>query len=298
MGKNILVTGSHRSGSTWTGNVIAKAPKVRYIHEPFNIGINRINYKSPFTYWFEFLIDSSTKHQRESKTYIESFYKVFHINNLKKLFKVRSLKGLYNYSADIKGRITDRTIIKDPIAIMSAEWIYMNYNIDVVVLIRHPAAFVASLKVNDWQYDFNNYLDQPVLMSTYLKDYQAIINDFSKNKKDIIDQGILLWNTIHDTIAYYQNKYKNEWYFVKHEDLSIDPISEFNKMFSKINLTLNSGVENYINETTNGSEQSNLKRNSVRNIKTWKNRLSNDEIERIKIGTENVWKKFYTERDW
>jgi hypothetical protein len=298
MKKNILVTGSHRSGSTWTGNVIAKAQKVRYIHEPFNIGKNRKDYKTPFTYWFEFLIDGPTKHQRESKAYIQSFYEVFHINNLKRFSKVRSVKGLYKYLADLKGRITDRTIIKDPIAIMSTEWIYMNYNIDVVVLIRHPAAFVASLKVKDWQYDFNNYLSQPNLMNTYLKDYQETIDDFSKNKKDIIDQGILLWNTIHETIAYYQKKYKNEWYFVKHEDLSIDPISEFNKMFSKLNLILDSKVENYINETTNGSEQSDFKRNSAKNIKTWKNRLSDDEIERIKIGTGNVWNKFYTDNDW
>lgn len=296
--KNILVTGSHRSGSTWTGSVIAKAPKVRYIREPFNIGINRNNYKSPFKYWFEFLIDSPNIHQRESKKYIESFYKVFHISNLKRLLKVRSLRGLYKYSVDLKSRVTDRTIIKDPIAIMSAEWIYLNYNIDVVVLIRHPAAFVASLKVKDWQFEFNNYQNQPDLMNTYLKDYQAMINDFSKNKKDIIDQGILLWNTIHDTIAYYQNKYKNEWYFVKHEDLSINPVSEFNKMFSKLNLLLDSEVENYINETTNANTQSKLNRNSVKNIKTWKNRLSKEEIERVKIGTENVWRKFYTENDW
>jgi len=146
------------------------------------------------------LIDSSSKHQEKSKYYIDSFYKILHINNLNRLFKIRSLKGLYNYLADIKGRITDRTIIKDPIAIMSTEWIYMNYNIDIVVLIRHPAAFVASLKVKNWQYDFNNYLNQPILMDTYLKEYKSLIKDFSENKRDIIDQGILLWNTIHDMI--------------------------------------------------------------------------------------------------
>lgn len=296
MKKNILVTGSHRSGSTWTGNVIAKAQKVRYVNEPFNIGISRNN--SPFNYWFEFLIDSSTKHQKKSKTYINSFYKVFHISNMKRLFEIRSLRGLYNYMADLKGRITDRTIIKDPIAIMSTEWMNRNYNIDIVVLIRHPAAFVASLKVKDWQYDFNNYLNQPVLMNTYLKSYEELIKDFSNNKKDIIDQGILLWNTIHNTIAYYQSKYGNDWYFVKHEDLSMSPIVEFKKMFSKISLTLDSDVENYINETTKGTDQSGFKRNSAKNVKTWKERLSDDEIQRIKTGTEKVWEKFYTENDW
>ena len=95
-----------------------------------------------------------------------------------------------------------------------------------------------------------------------------------------------------------KSKYGNDWYFVKHEDLSTDPIVEFNKMFSKIGLTFDADVENYINETTKSKKQSNLKRNSIENIKTWKKRLSNDEIQRIKIGTDKVWKKFYTENDW
>ena len=34
--KPILVTGSHRCGSTWIGKVIATSPSVDYIHEPFN----------------------------------------------------------------------------------------------------------------------------------------------------------------------------------------------------------------------------------------------------------------------
>src|SRR5215831_9468235 len=32
----ILVTGAHRSGTTWVGRMLALAPGVGYIHEPFN----------------------------------------------------------------------------------------------------------------------------------------------------------------------------------------------------------------------------------------------------------------------
>jgi hypothetical protein len=32
----ILVTGAHRSGTTWVGKMLALAPGVAYIHEPFN----------------------------------------------------------------------------------------------------------------------------------------------------------------------------------------------------------------------------------------------------------------------
>src|SRR5690554_4348872 len=33
----ILVTGAHRSGTTWAGRLLAEAPGIYYIHEPFNI---------------------------------------------------------------------------------------------------------------------------------------------------------------------------------------------------------------------------------------------------------------------
>ena len=32
----ILVTGAHRSGTTWVGKMLALAPGVAYLHEPFN----------------------------------------------------------------------------------------------------------------------------------------------------------------------------------------------------------------------------------------------------------------------
>src|SRR5690242_1511734 len=35
-GRPILVTGAHRSGSTWVGKMLALAPGIGYIHEPFN----------------------------------------------------------------------------------------------------------------------------------------------------------------------------------------------------------------------------------------------------------------------
>ena len=35
-GKPILVTGAHRSGTTWVGRMLALAPGVGYVHEPFS----------------------------------------------------------------------------------------------------------------------------------------------------------------------------------------------------------------------------------------------------------------------
>ncbi len=74
MKKLILVTGSHRSGSTWTGHVLSRADDVRYVNEPFNIGLSYKN--SPFTFWFEYLADKPIQHQEDAQHYLNSFFQV------------------------------------------------------------------------------------------------------------------------------------------------------------------------------------------------------------------------------
>ena len=39
----ILVTGSHLSGTTWVGRMIAVSPCVAYLHEPFNLNSNQLD---------------------------------------------------------------------------------------------------------------------------------------------------------------------------------------------------------------------------------------------------------------
>jgi hypothetical protein len=55
--KAILVTGSHRSGSTWVGKMIAQSPSVVYIHEPFNLEIGPCVgiCSAKFNYWFTYI---------------------------------------------------------------------------------------------------------------------------------------------------------------------------------------------------------------------------------------------------
>jgi len=296
MKKLILVTGAHRSGTTWTGQIISSASNVRYIHEPFNLVLT--HYNPPFENMFEYQNGINQSKNQIAINYIDSFYKINFDILYKRILNIKSIKDILKYLHDTSNRITHRTVIKDPIAIMSTEWLYHNYNCDVVITIRHPAAFIASLKVKDWQFDFNNYLKQEDLMNGYLMEYKDQIIEFSKTKQDIIKQGILLWNTIYSTVLKFKEKYSSEWYFVKHEDLSENPALEFEKMFNYLNLPLDTKVKKKIIETSTSTINSEHKRDSKSNTKTWKTRLTPEEISLIKKETQNVWKHFYAEKDW
>ncbi|MHA7865478.1 sulfotransferase [Flagellimonas marinaquae] len=294
--KNILVTGSHRSGSTWVGQVLAKASGTRYIHEPFNLKISRE--ESPVQFWFESFSCQTEERQKEAAHYIESFYDCWHVDNIKRLRQLGSVKEGCGYALDFVKKMTRRTIIKDPIAVLSADWLYENFQMDIVVLIRHPAAFVASLKVKGWSHDFTHFLQQPNLLEGPLQAYKSDIETFAVVNKSIIDQGILLWNIIYGMVCTYQQTYGRQWCFFKHESLSRNPIVEFKKLFSYVDLKFDAKVKQYILETTQAEETSHLERNSLENMYSWKERLTLDEIAKIKKGTAQIWKKFYEESDW
>ncbi|MBU2929554.1 sulfotransferase [Winogradskyella psychrotolerans] len=297
MKKGILITGAHRSGSTWTGKVISKSEQVRYVQEPFNIAIKK--YKAPLKYWFEYIHRNQNKvYQDKIRTYINGFldpfaFKIFTKDNDKSL-----LKNTYTQLLEFNRKATKRSLLKDPIALLSAEWLYQSFNLDVVILIRHPAAFIASIKVKEWEFDFNNFLNQPELMNSLLKPYREPIALYANNKHSIVDQGILLWTILYHVVLHYQKSYSDKWYFVKHEDLSKSPIKEFEHIFKFLNVPFDQNVQQYLLKTTTSKTSTELNRDSKSNIQSWKNRLNKSEIDHIKQGTFEVWKHFYEENDW
>lgn len=300
MKKPILVTGSHRSGSTWVGEVIGASSHVGYIHEPFNISINR--YNQPFDHWFEFISEfCGQEHQDKVEDYLKSFIGWPDSIAFKRMLNIEKLYDVYANMNDVfnlRRRFFQRTLFKDPIALLSSEWIYEKMHADILIVIRHPAAFIASLKVKNWQFDFSNFADQKNLMRVHLSDYKDVIEAYAHNQPEIVDTGIALWNALYTAVKHFEEKYQDKWYFVKHEDLSLNPIEEYKKIFSFLDLPFDKRVQDYVLKSTQAEKNSKTQRNSADNIHTWKNRLTAAEIEKIKKGTEPVWKHYYLEEDW
>lgn len=319
--KPILVTGSHRSGSTWTGRMIAHAPNVAYIHEPFNLHHRPGICKANFHYHFPYIC------KKNELFYIKDLkdclsFKYHFLEDLKTNKSMKSIaQSIFSYIRFTNYRILKRRpLVKDPIAFFSAEWLAKTFDMDVIVLIRHPAAFAGSLKKINWLHPFEHFLKQPLLMHQHLNGYKSDIEEFSKSTKDIVDQAILLWNIIHHTVLQYQNNYPS-WIFIRHEDLSMRPIEEFKKLYNKLDLNFSKNVEekikafSFINKLNCSKNNKNSfieiwqqrltnnyscqrKRNSSDNIRSWTKRLTKDEIKRIKRKTHKIAREFYSEEDW
>ena len=147
-------------------------------------------------------------------------------------------------------------------------------------------------------------------MRDYLGPFEEEINAYAKTKQDIIDQAILLWKIVYFTIHLYQQKYK-KWIYLRHEDLSSNPLTEFRKVFSRLDIDFDNSVRKCIDVYCSGTNASDttkrglllqssraIKRNSKKNIVNWKKRLSEAEIEYIHNQVEYISRDFYSDSEW
>jgi hypothetical protein len=305
--KPILITGLHRSGSTWVGRMLAASSQVGYIHEPFNPTHDVGMCKARFEHWFTYVHPAN-----EAKYYTDlrdMLY--FRYGLIRGLKEARTLVEIWRRfiraAAFANHRMARRRpLVKDPIAIFSVEWLAVRFDMDIVITIRHPAAFAESLKSRGWSHPFSHFLAQPQLMRDVLFPFEREICSFAEHERDILDQAALLWKMIYHTVNQYRQKHP-EWIFVRHEDLSNDPVDEYARLYALLDLPFTGSVRRTIEEHSfrkvTGPEKKDylphdIHRNSRGLVLKWKNRLTADEINRIRSGVGEVSLGFYSEDEW
>ncbi len=306
----ILVTGSHRSGTTWVAKMISASPSVRYVPEQFNLNRSQCLCGHQFNQWFQYI--SSANEENETPCYNH----LKHALGLSYNF-IPEVENINNYSNAINflGKVSNfiqkrllniRPLLKDPVAFFSAEWLANKFDMDVIVLIRHPAAFASSLKRLNWTFNFSHFVEQPLLMRDLLEPFANEIKDYSLKDYDIIDQSILLWNIFNYVILQYKKRY-NQWIFLRHEDISENPLEWYKYLYNRLELKFTPEIIQTIKEYSysplnlpefKNQEIHRLKRNSPSNIYTWKNNLNSNEITRIRKGVGKLSHYFYSDTDW
>jgi hypothetical protein len=298
----IVVTGTHRCGSTWVGKMIASHPKVKYYSEPFNPE----QAGGPARGYFHYVTDAEDDQYR---TYLRPFLRLYSslsdpdqgVNPISRLWK-RACGTLKSCAGRWLGV---RPLFKDPMALLSAEWLARTYAPDMIVLIRHPAAFASSLKRLGWFFPFQDLLGQDELMQVYLEPFRADMEQILREPPDIIAQSILLWRMLHHVILRYRLEHP-DWIFIRHEDLSADPVPSFERLFQRLGLAFTSRVRQTIQdhsrpenprEATVGVVHQ-LHRDSAGSRWNWLRRLTGEEIRRIRRGTEEIARHFYCDADW
>ncbi len=300
----VLITGSHRSGTTWVGKIINTAENTRLFWEPFspyNLSLY-LNLKNKP--WFYAVTNKQSEDFKYRMHHL--IHNEFYNNHtnwlsflLKYKFSPRKIRLLYRLSKQPKRYIP---ILKDPIALFSSEWLSEHLHTKNIVIIRHPAGFISSLIKNNWHFDFQNFYSQPQLMANQLLQFKPEIEHHLHGQHQLIDQGILLWNIIHDYIFHLKQN-NPDWYFFTLKDFAIRPFVEFEAIFRYLEMPVTNKVLEMIENTTSSANQAErgenvnmVYRDSKGIVDIWKNRLT--ESEQQKIHDQCIWQHFYKPDDW
>lgn len=208
---------------------------------------------------------------------------------------------------NIRARRARVIVMKDPIALLSADWLVRHFSVFPIVMIRHPAAFVSSLRMRGWFFDFNNFLAQPTIIDEFFPEERDNIEKIVRNQyRDIIAEGAFQWRLLNKVILNFREKHP-EWIYVRHEDISRDPLGQFAALFGDIGMPFTAGTKRFLLASTHVSDHqsvtkpvatSDVTRNSVENVYSWKRRLNGKEIETIRDIVEQTCSHLYSDSEW
>ncbi len=311
MNKPILITGSHRSGTTFVGKILSLPSSVAYVSEPFNkeSGVYGVNHWYPYINSdnlnqlhyiniVEKILNFKGKHKNpplNTDVYIKKVTKKL-IGN-KKMFYYRKAKLF----SRLPGKIGKRLLIKDPLAAFLSDFLAQKHNFKVLVLVRHPCAFYVSLKRLGWRFNFKDFLEQDELIENHLKDFVYLME---KKNKSFEEEAGLLWCCIYKVLEDYR-KENPDWLFIKHEDICMEPLKIFRKIFDWAGLEFSNRIENKIRFFTEGrsvkaenNKAHQLERDSKGVANYWKSIISNDEVDTIKDLIFRASTRYYRDNSW
>jgi hypothetical protein len=285
--------------------MLCASQEAGYIHEPFNPSRSPGWFPEPLPYWFMYVTEEN------EEPYVRLVEDVLALRYpLRSLARSRSLRDVAQQVPEaarsvvyrLRGR---RTLLKDPMALFSAEWLARRFGMEVVVMIRHPAAFVSSIKKLNWGFDYErNWLAQELLMRDLLGPHSASFEDY-RGEVDLVGEGIVMWNAMYDVVRGYRDRHPG-WHFVKYDDLADDPASGFRDLYAGLGLTWDRRARREVERSTstaNVKEVPAWRRRAIRRDsraakRTWAQRLTPEEVQRVRRGVAEVAASFYGDEDW
>ncbi len=244
----ILVTGAHRTGTTWVGKMLSAGGEAAYISEPLNVLHRPGVFSAPIRHWYTYICAEN------EADYLPAFQQTlaFQYHAPDELRALQSRKDALRMGRDwttfIAGKLgKKRPLLKDPFAVFSAPWFAERLGCQVVITVRHPAAFASSLKRLDWPFEFKDLLEQPLLMKHLLEPFRSAIETVSP--VDIIAQAGLLWKIIYQIVAGFEGKFP-DFITVHHEDLSLDPMDGYRTLYEQLGLAYNAEAQQAVRDSS------------------------------------------------
>ncbi len=306
----ILVTGGNRMGTSWMGRMLCLSGEAFLVWEPFNhlIPLPGIFPENPLKRHYQRILPEQKPTMRRfirNRCIMDIIYGAEGSRSLAGRFrKIRNVLRRAILAAT--GRMIP--LLKDPIALMSTEWVAEEYNAAVVLMVRHPAAYVNSVRRLNWRTPVEDFLHQEHLMVDLPSDLQYEIRSRAASRPIpdhyLLEDAALCWKIFHTVVHRYRRDHP-EWIVINHENLSRNYLNGFREIYRSLGLSWSNAVAEKIeshcgscNPVTQGSSIHEFRQDSASLTDAWKNSFSDEEIEKIRDITSPVWELFYEEESW
>lgn len=239
----ILVTGAVRSGTTWVGRVLASARRTMYIHEPFNpdsVWSAAFPVPSQFLY-----LDSrnggSFKERFELLLQLEPRFRGVGRAGADDCLKL-ILEALF---AEGASRSEIRPIVKDPIAMLSTEWLVDEFAMIPVIVLRHPISVIKSLLRLDWMRPGTGIVyikNQPPVIDRFYGGQLGELNAYIDADLGTLERTTLFVRYLYLALADYAETHSN-WVYLPYERLTVEASDVFTATFDRLGLEPTSETE-------------------------------------------------------
>lgn len=301
----ILITGPHRSGTTWIGQILGGDSDVGTIHEPFSPTCRPGIFPFPIPFWYYRVPTPAPPRLVDAYVHLLDFRYACGA-------ELRALRSVHDAGHMVRDALRffvfrmqkRRPVIKDPLALLSAEWVAQTFACAVLVTTRHPLAFVSSVHRLGWRFDFNDLQQQKEAMELIGDGEEDVARGRRASVDDPIAEAAYLWKVLHRVIARYRTEHP-DWIFARYEDLARDPLSQFETIFAKLHLRFDERVRRriqFLSGEGNPTERENDPRvtrvDSLAHAQRSMRRLTPKESDLVRRIVEPVSASFYSDQDW
>jgi sulfotransferase family protein len=308
----ILVTGLPRSGTSWVGKMLQGTGEVVYVNEPLNP--NRPPGRSPGVlnasvgHAFQYICDDN------EEPWLRAFNDTTRLryHTLAELRANRSLPDIARLAKNLKafttGRLRGRrALFDDPYAVLSAAWFARRLGAVTVVLVRDPVTWAGSWRKLGWTTYFHELLEQPLLVRDLLgertDELRALVGS-----QDELAKNAALWRVTYEAVDRMREE-TDSLHVVRYEDLAGEPEKGFARLCDTCGLDWGDAARRTVREATQAgtaptkamswSLKGGLSRtayqpmDSQAALTTYKERLTEAEIDRVRELTQDVRSRFY-----
>jgi hypothetical protein len=283
--------------------MLAEASDIAYLHEPLNPDSSPGLRGFRLATWFLYICDENgPRYEPELRRMLGYRHSLAH--GLGAVRGPRSAAALWRDRTFFRdsSRAHRRPLAKDPIAVFSAEWLAATFEMDVVVLIRHPAAVVSSLLQLGAIPSCARLLAQPLLTRDRLGQFRKQLEELREQPGDRLLEAALLWRLVYHVVEQYRSRHAN-WIFVRHEDISRRPVEAFADLYGKLGIEFTAAAEASVRRHSavqNPRELESpfdIRLASASSLDNWRRRLSPADVERVRRITAGG-APFYGAGDW